>query len=59
MSSGVHVQEWYMQVYCRVCLFEGEGLVFIDPEVRSWYWDCPKCKHEWDCEGVPRMEDQL
>jgi hypothetical protein len=56
MSSGVYVKEWTMQVHCRKCLFEGEASVFTDSEVPTYYWDCPMCKHEWNDEGVPRME---
>jgi hypothetical protein len=56
MSSGVFVKDYYMDAYCRKCLFEGEALVFVDSEEQCWYWDCPMCGHEWGSEGVPRME---
>lgn len=57
-SSGFFVSSYYMDVYCRNCLYEGEGEVFVDREVHSYYWDCPTCGHEYDGEGVPRMEGE-
>lgn len=59
MSSGIWVKEYDMQCYCHVCMFEGDAVVTMDIEDRTWYWDCPVCGHEYDGEGVPQLEEQL
>lgn len=59
MSSGIYATDWDMDCYCRICMFEGLATVTVDKEDRTWYWDCPVCGHEYDGEGVPRLEDQL
>lgn len=59
LSSGQYVGEYYDYRLCgssnefdEVCYFDGEVLVYYDPELYTEWWKCDQCgtEHESDFE---------